>query len=88
MPDQLNLLKVTSYYDLDFTQRNQVLLAISKPSAFFTTFYNQLPFARTNIECFNKLNDLHFDIWGQYMYSSYNSFQIVYKKHTTSKSRK
>lgn len=84
----INLMSVSSYHSLTLIERQQVLLAISKPSTFFISFYNHLPHANSCIECFNQLNDLHFDIWGQYMYSSYNSFQTVYSKYLKSQKAK
>lgn len=78
---QLNLMKVNSYYDLSIIDREKIVIAVSKPKNFFNTFFNQLKYARTMVECFNKLNDLHFDIYAEYMYSSYASFQIVYSKY-------
>lgn len=77
-----NLMIITSYYNLTYAEREQVLLAISKPSAFFKTFFNNLPYAKTKTECFNQLNDLHFDIYAEYMYTDYRSFQIVYSRFT------
>lgn len=76
-----NLIEITSYHDLTFKDREKVLLAISKPKDFFHTFFNNLKFSQTRTECFNKLNDLHLDAYGDYMYSSYESFMITYKRH-------
>lgn len=78
---QINLMEVNSYYDLSIIEREQIVIAVSKPKNFFNTFFNQLKNARTMVECFNKLNELHYDIYAEYMYSTYASFQIVYSKH-------
>lgn len=77
----LNLMQIESYYDLSMIEREKVVIAISKPKNFFNTFFNQLPNAKTMVECFNKLNDLHYDIYSEYMYSTYTSFMTVYGKH-------
>lgn len=78
---KLNLMQVQSYYDLSMIEREKVVIAVSKPKNFFNTFFNQLPDARNMVECFNKLNDLHYEIYTEYMYSTYASFQIVYSRH-------
>jgi hypothetical protein len=83
--NQLNLMKIESYHDLDFMQREKVILALSKSETFFKTFFNHLPYARTKTECFNHLNNLHLDIYGIYMYSDYNTFQTVYSKFLKNK---
>ena len=77
----LNLIELESYYDLTFEQREKVIISISKPNKFFETYFNNLKNSRTCIECFNKLNDLHFEIYGSQMYSSFQSFSRVYSRH-------
>lgn len=78
---QLNLMNITSYYDLDVYQQQKVLLMVSKPKNFFVAYFNALPQARTCAECFNKINELHHEIWGEYMYSDWKSFSKVYKRY-------
>ena len=78
---KINLIILDSYFDLDFEQRAKVVVAVSKPKNFFDSFFNNLPNARTRIECFNKINDLHFEIYGYEMYSSYRSFSQMYKRY-------
>lgn len=77
----LNLIQIDSYYDLDFQMRNKLILSISKPQNFFKTYFNNLKNSRTCVECFTKLNDLHFEIYGTYMYSSFDSFSKVYSRY-------
>jgi len=76
-----NYLKIESFHDLSFKEKAEVIVSISKPETFFMTFFENLPNARTQVECFNHLNDLHFDIYGFYMYSEYNSFRNTYQKY-------
>lgn len=76
-----NLIQLESIFDLDFQERAEVIIAISKPKNFFKTYFKNLPYARTNLECFNKLNELHFEVYGEYMYSSYESFKVVCNRH-------
>jgi len=49
--------------------------------AFFKRYFNFLAKSRTNIEAFNSANDEHFILFGDYRYSSYNSFGINLKKY-------
>ena len=76
-----NYLKIQSYHNLTFKEKAEVIVSISKPENFYLTFFNNLPHARTRVECFNHLNDLHFDIYGFYMYSDYASFNNCYSRH-------
>lgn len=81
----LNFQEISSYLDLDFTERNKVIIAISKPKNFFNTYFINLKNFNTRIECFNKLNDLHYEIYGFQMYSSWHSFNNVYSRYLRSK---
>ena len=83
----INLIELESYYDLTFEQREKVIISISKQKKFFETYFNNLKNARTSTECFNKLNDLHFEIYGSYMYSSFCSFSIVYSRNLKKKKK-
>lgn len=76
-----NFLQIKSYKKLTSHQKTEVILSLSKPDKFFITFFENLPHAKTKAECFNKLNALHFEIWGNYMYSDYSSFQKCYKNY-------
>jgi hypothetical protein len=78
---QKNLIEIVSYYDLSFVERNKLIIQLSKPKSFFQTFFDNLKNTNTRIECFNKLNNLHQEIYGFEMYSSYESFITVYGRH-------
>lgn len=82
-----NIFEIQSYYDLPFNEREKLLIAISKPKSFFNTFFNNLKNARNRIECFNKINDLHVEVYGYEMYSSYQSFIITYRKYLNKKKK-
>ena len=83
----INIMTIDSYYDLTFEERNKLLVSISKPKNFFKTYFNNLKNSRTNIECFNKLNDMHFEIYASYMYSSFDSFSRVYGRYVKRKTK-
>lgn len=61
--------------DLDIYQKYELSKLLSVNHKFFQTYFNNLPYSKTQIDCFNKLNDLHIDIFGTEKYSSYNSFR-------------
>ena len=73
-----NALQISSYYDLTTVEKLDLLIQISKPENFFLLYFNNLPYADSKAECFLHLNDLHYEIYGQYMYSDYNSFRNSY----------
>jgi hypothetical protein len=85
MTKPLDFKEISSYLDLDFTERNKVIIAISKPKNFFNTYFNNLKNFNTRVECFNKLNDLHYEVYGTQMYSSWHSFQTVYTRYLRNK---
>jgi len=74
-----NLMNIT-YTELTPVQQRDLIKEISKPKGFFKLYFNNLPYAATRLECFNKLNQLHLDIHDQYMYSNYDSFSQQYAK--------
>lgn len=42
---------------------------------FFQYYFEELPKHRTNVECFNAVNDKYFDLFGEWRYTDYNSFR-------------
>lgn len=81
----MNYIEIDSYFKLSHEQRVDAIIALSKPQAFFITFFNNLANANSKIECFNKLNELHFEIYQEYMYSDYNSFRVVFTRYLNKK---
>lgn len=69
--------------DLDAYQKFQLSRVLGGRSAlgFYQYYFNDLKHHPTQIECFNHVNDLYFDIYGEYRYESYQSFSNQYKKH-------
>ena len=78
-------MQIKSYYDLDYVEREQVLLQISKPMDFFKTWFDNLPNTSGKTECFNHLNELHFEVFKTYMYNDYNAFQKAYSRYIYNK---
>lgn len=63
-------------------KEKQLMRQLVKPDGFFDYYFKQLKHYTTNIDCFNAVNDMYFDFFGEYRYSSYKSFQNQqYKKH-------
>lgn len=62
--------------------QNKLMRQLASPLGFYEYFFKQLPNHRTQIECFNAVNELYFDIFGDYRYSNYNSFRysLIYRK--------
>lgn len=58
-----------------YRQQTEMMRKIHNPQGFYDYYFAQLPLHRTNVECFNAVNDLYFELFGDYKYSSYNSFQ-------------
>lgn len=56
-------------------QENILLRTLGTRQGFFTYYFEQLPKHRTQIETFNYVNDLHFELFGEYRYESYHSFR-------------
>jgi hypothetical protein len=56
-------------------------------SGFFQYYFKQLdnPKYRTYVECFNAVNDLHFELFGEYRYESYDSFRKQVNYYNTNK---
>ena len=42
---------------------------------FFLFYFDQLPKFNTQTDCFNAVNMLHYEIFGEEKYSSYDSFR-------------
>lgn len=56
-------------------KENKLLRTLGTRQGFFNYYFEMLPQCRTNVECFNHVNDLHLDLFGEYRYETYNSFR-------------
>lgn len=54
--------------------QNKIMRQLATTTGFYEYYFKQLKHHRTNFDCFNYVNDLYFNIFGEYRYSSYNSF--------------
>jgi len=61
-------------------KENELLKKLATNSGFYTYYFEMLPKCKTFTEAFNMANDEYYELFGQYKYSSYNSFQNAMKK--------
>ena len=45
-----------------------------KTEGFLHEYFERLKSSRTQLEAFNQVNDLYFELFGEFRYSSYHSF--------------
>ncbi|RZJ33733.1 MAG: hypothetical protein EOO51_12640 [Flavobacterium sp.] len=66
-------------------KQNQLMRQLSTRDGFYAKYFEEIPKAKTNEEAFNTLNDLYFELFGEYRYSDFDSFKTVtnrnYKKN-------
>lgn len=61
---------------------NQIMKMIATPSGFINFYFDKLKDEnlKTDIDCFNYVNDLYFSFFGTYKYADYNSFRKLKNK--------
>jgi hypothetical protein len=62
-------------------KENEIIRRIGTVTGFYEYYFQQLKNHKTEIECFEAVNDLYFEYFGEYKYSSYDSFRKVKNKH-------
>lgn len=50
---------------------------IGVSSGFIKLYFDYLPKVKTNVEAFDKVNDLHHELFGEYRYSDIKSFKYA-----------
>jgi hypothetical protein len=48
---------------------------------FFQYYFNELPHHPTQTDAFNHVNDLYYELFGEYRYESYDTFRKVYTRN-------
>lgn len=66
-----------------FRAENELMRKIGTTAGFFNYYFEILPKHRTHIETFNDVNEQHFELYGEYKYSSHSSFLTVLKRYRT-----
>ena len=59
----------------------EIMKQIATPRGFYGYYFNSLANFKTNLDCFNHVNELYFQFFGEYKYSGYDSFKQNQKKH-------
>jgi len=62
-------------------EENVIICKIATSAGFYQYYFEQLKHYKTEVDCFNFVNDLYFKYFGEYKYSSYNSFRKLKNKH-------
>ncbi|MBF05016.1 MAG: hypothetical protein CMP76_17200 [Flavobacterium sp.] len=52
-----------------------IMKKIGTSTGFYEYYFSELCNFTTNLECFNAVNELHFDFFGEYKYAGYESFR-------------
>lgn len=59
----------------EYHYREKMYRKLGTRQGFFQFYFEQLPQHRTNVECFNAVNELYFEFFGEWRYTDYNSFR-------------
>ena len=65
----------------ELNHKNNMYAKLGNTQKFFEYYVTELPKNRTNVAAFHVVNDLYFDLFGEYRYSSYDSFRRVYARY-------
>lgn len=64
---------------------NEQMRQLATRQGFYTVYFQECKTAASNVEAFNKVNDLYHSLFGEYRYSDHNSFKAMQhyygKKH-------
>lgn len=58
---------------------NKIMRQLATREGFYKYYFSQLKHHETNTDCFNAVNELYFDLFGEYRYSNYKVFMSGYK---------
>jgi hypothetical protein len=65
-------------------QKIATMQKIATSIGFYDFYFSNLKNFETEVKCFHYVNDLYFEFFGEYKYSSYNSFRKLKNKHLKS----
>lgn len=65
----------------ELQRENKLLKSLGTTQGFFQYYFEQLPAHRNMVECFNAVNDKHFDLFGEWRYETYHSFRRSLQYH-------
>lgn len=56
-------------------KENELMKKIATTDGFYRYYFSLLPIFNTNIEAFNQVNEMYYNFFKEYKYSSYDSFR-------------
>jgi len=59
----------------------ELMRSLSTTPKFFVYYFSKLSEFGSNKACFDSVNELYFDLFGEYKYSDYASFRVQLTKH-------
>ena len=59
----------------------ELMQKLSTTPKFFVYYFSKLSEFGSNKSCFDSVNDLYFDLFGEYKYSDYASFRVQLTKY-------
>ena len=62
-------------YIAKLEKENATMQKLSTRKGFYNYYFNLLKTSKTQLEAFNKVNDLFFNLFGKYRYSDFLQFQ-------------
>ena len=62
-------------------KEREIMRQIVTANGFYKYYFSQLVNYKSNLDCFNAINDMYFDFFGEYRYSGYESFKQQIKKY-------
>lgn len=58
-------------------QENKVMKQLARRQGFFDYYFAECKNHKTNHAAFDTVNELYFDLFGEYRYSDYNTFKVA-----------
>ncbi|MAM27436.1 MAG: hypothetical protein CMC13_00280 [Flavobacteriaceae bacterium] len=62
---------------LTHAQKVEIAIKLRSAADFFATYYEYLPKFKMQKDCFNYLNEIHLEVFGEEKYSNYGSFRVI-----------
>jgi hypothetical protein len=66
---------------LTVEQKYDLAQKLGTTRTFFLYYFDELPNYKTTADCFDAVNELHFEIFTEYKYSDHNSFKRALSYH-------
>jgi len=85
MDYQTALQLARNYEARQLSEKLALAQKLGTTKGFYSFYFNHLSKFNTQIECFQHINELHNQIFGEYRYSSYNSFRRHLNHHLFNK---